>query len=141
MIGRLLSIYIYLRNTFFKDKDFFDPCPLNADFNGLIIDWKERNYVNPPYDRKGKEAFIIKAYREFRDYKRFTVMLIPANTETNIFHKVIVPNAKVILIKNRVKFKGFNSFNEYVTNKTGQTGSMFVIFGLKPEIMVLDLNK
>jgi len=42
--------------------EFFDPCPLNADFDGLNIGWKEINYINPPYSRMIKEAFIRKAY-------------------------------------------------------------------------------
>ena len=34
------------------DKEFnfnFDPCPSNPKFNGLEIEWRERNFVNPPY--------------------------------------------------------------------------------------------
>ena len=42
----------------------FDPCPLNSRFDGLLMDWKERNFINPPYSRKLKELFINKAYKE-----------------------------------------------------------------------------
>ena len=48
-----------------EEFDFnFDPCPINHDtnkWNGLEIDWKERNFINPPYSRKLKEAFVKKA--------------------------------------------------------------------------------
>jgi hypothetical protein len=131
-----------LKEKLIDNKEFFDPCPLNADFDGLKIEWKEINYINPPYSpSKLKEAFIKKALEESQKGK-ICIMLIPANTETKIFHETIVPNAEILLIKKRVKFKGHNSNNEYVTNKTGQTGSMFVIFGTnKREIKTIEVNE
>ena len=45
----------------------FDPCPLNHNlelWDGLVIDWKERNFINPPYSRELKEKFVIKAIEE-----------------------------------------------------------------------------
>ncbi|MCK5608990.1 hypothetical protein KAR91_44360 [Candidatus Pacearchaeota archaeon] len=133
-------IYDFLESTIFKDRKYFDPCPLYSTFDGLNIEWKDYNYINPPYNRKDKEAFIKKAYEESLKYK-LCVMLIPATTETDIFHNVIVPNAKVVLIRRRIKFKGHNSKGEYVTNKTGQSGSMFVIFGrdIEPGITTIEL--
>jgi len=122
-------IYIAIEKIFgIKKEMLFDPCPIERRFNGLDINWKKYNYVNPPYNRKGKEDFIRKAFEESKRGK-LSIMLIPANTETKIFHDIILPNAKVFLIKSRVKFKGYNSKGEYVTDKTGQTGSMFVLFG------------
>jgi len=131
-------IKLYVGNEF---GPYFDPCPLHATFDGLSIDWHEVNYINPPYTRKLKEAFIKKAYCE--SLKGNTcVMLIPATMETKIMHDIVFPNAEVRLIKGRVKFKGYNSYGEYVTNKAGQTGSMFVIFGpnVKPKIITVELE-
>ena len=107
--------------------DFFDPCPLNADFDGLKIDWKAVNYINPPYNRKDKELFIRKAYSEYLKGKT-CIMLLPVSTSTKIFHELIYPNAEIRFLKGRVKFKGYNSTGEYVTNKAGQHDSMLVIF-------------
>ena len=107
--------------------DFFDPCPLKAKFDGLSIDWKKVNYINPPYSQKLKEAFIHKAFEESKKGKT-CVMLIPASTETKIFHDVILPNAEIRFLKGRIKFHGINSKGDFVTNKTGLSGSMLVIF-------------
>ncbi len=108
-------------------KDFFDPCPINPTFDGLKIDWKEQNYINPPYDRKLKEAFIRKAFEESKKGK-LCVMLLPVSTSTKIFHEVIYPNAEIRFLKGRVKFIGINSKGEKVSDKCGQHDSMIVIF-------------
>ena len=45
----------------------FDPCPLNHDitlWDGLEIPWGKVNFINPPYSRKLKEAFVSKAVEE-----------------------------------------------------------------------------
>lgn len=138
--------YIYMlieRLTTLKKEDLFDPCPLNADFDGLSIDWKDYNYINPPYNITDKPKFVKKAYEEYKKGK-MCIMLIPATTETRWFHELIVPNALVYLIKGRVRFKGTNSKGEYVTDKTGQSGSMLIIFGdksYKSAIKTLDIEK
>lgn len=110
-----------------KGKWYFDPCPLNSVFDGLIIDWKEQNYINPPYDRLIKESFIRKAYEESKK-GNLCVMLLPVSTSTKIFHEVIYPNAEIRFLKGRVKFKGINTKGEEVSNKCGQHDSMIVIF-------------
>jgi hypothetical protein len=93
----------YIKAKYFNNKDFYDPCPLNADFNGLLINWKKRNYINPPYDRITKEKFIIKAYEESQKNK-ICVMLLPVSTSTAIFHNIILPNAEIEFLKGRIKF-------------------------------------
>jgi len=105
----------------------FDPCPLNSDFDGLEIDWKFTNFVNPPYSRRLKEAFIRKAYEESLKGK-LCLMLLPVSTSTRIFHEIIYPNAEIRFLKGRVKFEGVNTFGELVNNKRGMHDSMVVIF-------------
>lgn len=100
----------------------FDPCPLNLDEitnenDGLLIEWGERNYINPPYSRSLKEKFVIKAIEESKKGK-LCVMLLPVSTSTKLFHDHILPNAKEIrFVKGRIKFLGVNTKGEYVTNK------------------------
>ena len=107
----------------------FDPCPLNHDmrWDGLTIDWRSRNFVNPPYSRKLKEAFIKKAFQEWEKGKT-VVMLLPVSTSTQIFHKYIYPFAEIRFLKGRVAFSGYNTKGEYVTDKKPMHDSMIVIF-------------
>lgn len=106
----------------------FDPCPLNSKIDGLKIEWGKSNFVNPPYSRKLKEAFVIKAIEQ--SFKgKLCVMLLPVSTSTKLFHSYILPNAKDIkFLKGRVKFLGTNTKGEYVTDKAPMHDSMIVIF-------------
>ena len=107
----------------------FDPCPLHADFDGLSIDWGTRNFINPPYSRKLKEAFGKKAIQEAAKGK-LCVCLLPVSTSTVLFHDHILPNAKDIrFLRGRVKFIGVNTFGKAVSTKSGMHDSMLVIFG------------
>jgi site-specific DNA-methyltransferase (adenine-specific) len=116
----------------------FDPCPLMdannipPDKDGLIIDWGQRNYINPPYSKNIKEAFVKKAIQESKKGK-LCVMLLPVSTSTKLFHEHILPNADDIrFVKGRIKFLGTNTKGEFVTNKTPMHDSMIVVF--KPKI-------
>lgn len=73
----------------------FDPCPYQAQFDGLNIEWGKSNFVNPPYSRKLKEAFVHKALEQKAKGKR-SVLLLPVSTSTKLFHEVILPNAEKI---------------------------------------------
>jgi site-specific DNA-methyltransferase (adenine-specific) len=111
----------------------FDPCPLRAKFDGLSIDWGQRNFVNPPYSRKLKEAFIMKAIEQSQKAK-LCVMLLPVSTSTKIFHDHVLPNKKWMkFVRGRLKFAGINSEGVYVDNKCGQGDSMLVIFDGREE--------
>ena len=113
--------YIYepLNNEFNFD---FDPCPLNHNitkWNGLIVDWGKSNFVNPPYDRKTKEAFIKKGIDEYKKGKT-VVFLLPVSTSTKIFHEhILINNPEIRFIKGRIKF---------ADNKAGSFDNMLVIF-------------
>lgn len=138
---------------FYKDldKEFnfdFDPCPImyneiTPDKDGLLIEWGQRNFVNPPYSQKLKEAFILKALEESKKGK-LSVMLLPVSTSTKIFHEVILPNAKDIrFVRGRLAFAGINTKGQYVNwhnssidtpdgveqvRNSGMHDSMIVIF-------------
>jgi site-specific DNA-methyltransferase (adenine-specific) len=114
----------------------FDPCPLHADFDGLIIDWGKSNYINPPYNRLDKPAFIMKSYTEFKKGKS-CVMLIPSSTSTVLFHEIIIPFAHVRFLKGRVAFQGYNSKGEFTKTGKGKHDSMIVIFNkdYKPNLI------
>ena len=123
----------YIYDPLNKEFGFdFDPCPLREiitpETDGLLIEWGQSNFVNPPYTRHLKEAFILKAIEE-RKKGKTCVLLIPASTDTAIYHDYIVPNAKEIrFLRGRVKFKGINTKGVYVTNNCGMSGSMVVVF-------------
>lgn len=110
----------------------FDPCPLNSDKDGLLIEWGQRNYINPPYSLTLKAAFIVKAVEESKKQK-LCVMLLPVSTSTKIFHDIIQPNANEIrFVRGRIKFVGVNTFGDFVNNGTPMHDSMIVIFGSNP---------
>tara|TARA_R100000734_G_C3297885_1_gene88869 strand:+ start:308 stop:724 length:417 start_codon:yes stop_codon:yes gene_type:complete len=111
--------------------NLFDPCPFQHninDWDGLEIEWGDKNFINPPYSRKLKERFVKKAIEESKKGK-LCVMLIPVSTSTILFHEHILPNAKDIrFVKGRIKFIGYNTKGELVKNKCGMHDSMIVIF-------------
>lgn len=126
--GTPKEFYDKLNNEFHFD---FDPCPLNHDmskWDGLKTEWRNSNFINPPYSRKLKEAFIKKAIEESKKGK-LCVMLLPVSTSTVIFHDYILPNkTEIRFIKGRLRFSGINTFGETVSNKTGMHDSMVVVF-------------
>lgn len=82
--------------------DFFDPCPVNPQWNGLEINWKKINFVNPPYTLL--QEFVAKAISEsFED--KITVMLLPAKTDQSWFHTLIQNKYDIRWIEKRLKFK------------------------------------
>jgi phage N-6-adenine-methyltransferase len=121
-------------NKLNKEFDFdFDPCPLtfdpiHEDKDGLKIEWGQRNFINPPYSRNLKEAFVKKAIEESKKGK-LCILLLPVSTSTKLFHDYILPNAKEIrFIKGRIKFIGINTKGEKVHNKSPMHDSMIVVF-------------
>lgn len=135
--------YNDLNNRFGFD---FDPCPYQHDldeWDGLAVEWGNMNFVNPPYSRKLKEAFVKKALLEREKGKR-SVLLLPVSTSTTLFHDFIYPNASGIeFVRRRIPFIGINSKGDYVNwhmwertapkgvvhvKNSGMHDSMIVIF-------------
>jgi hypothetical protein len=108
----------------------FDPCPLNPspDVDGLLIEWGERNFINPPYNVKGKAAFINKAVEEMKKGK-LCVLLLPVSTSTKLFHDIILKNISepIRFFKGRIKFKGYRANGEYTESHSPMHDSMLAI--------------
>ncbi len=93
------------------DFDDFDPCPLNDNFNidGLKAEWAQKTFVNPPYSKlkttkKNGLGWIEKGHQEAQKGK-LIVFLLPARTDTEWFHNIILKNNyEVRFIKGRLKF-------------------------------------
>ena len=87
-----------------KDKyiGWFDPCPYpQPQEDGLLIEWKAQNFVNPPYNKL--EHWAKKCMVEYKKGKEVH-LLIPARTDTSYFHDYILPFATIEFIRKRLKF-------------------------------------
>ena len=89
-----------------QTKGMFDPCPINATFDGLKIEWQKRNFVNPPYSQLLK--WIEKSIEENNKGKE-VILLIPARTDTKAFKKLYDHGAKFLFITGRLKFNEANA--------------------------------
>lgn len=112
----------------------FDPCPLSnnkitPENDGLLKEWGSRNFINPPYSRKLKEAFVKKAIEESKKGK-LCVMLLPVSTSTELFHDFILPNqAEIRFVRGRIPFEGVNTFGKKVGRGSAPMhDSMIVVF-------------
>jgi phage N-6-adenine-methyltransferase len=79
-----------------KGKKYF-----TAKENGLLQSWQgHRVFCNPPYSEI--KLWVEKSVKE----KAFTVLLIPARTDTRWFHEFIYRKdyATILFIKGRLKF-------------------------------------
>lgn len=85
----------------------FDPCPVNPKFDGLKIEWKERNFVNPPY-RRELIKWLKKGYEESKKGK-LVVFLIPSRTDTRFWHDFVMKADEIRFIKGRLKFNGYKN--------------------------------
>lgn len=71
--------------------------------DGLTASWGDGTvYVNPPYS-KAKEPWVRKCI-EAGERGQKVVLLIPAHTDTRIFHEAMQTASAVCFIKGRVKF-------------------------------------
>ena len=88
-------------------------CPrfFSPEQNGLMQKWGGRHapevcWMNPPYG-KDLPRWIEKACRSSREDGATVVCLIPARTDTRVWHDVIFPHAAEIrYLRGRLKFGG-----------------------------------
>lgn len=74
--------------------------------DGLKQDWTgETVFCNPPYGRE-LPKWIRKCYQHFIGGGGTAVLLIPARTDTKVFHEYIYHKAEVRFLKGRLHFSG-----------------------------------
>jgi len=76
--------------------------------NGLLIDWKDRTYVNPPYSKP--EVWVDKAIEENKKGK-LIVMLLRMDTSTKWFKKLQEHGALFLWINGRLRFNNLKPAN------------------------------
>lgn len=89
----------------FMEKQYMDPCPYDPNFiiNALTIEWGEKCFVNPPYSNI--EPFVDKALDEIKMGKtKICYFLVPSNTGTKWFRKLVQNCHKIIFFTERLKF-------------------------------------
>lgn len=77
-------------------------------------DWAGQSvWLNPPYSRRSQAAFVRHAVAMARQARATCVILIPARTDTKLFHEVLwdadsrTPNVSELhFLKGRIKFVG-----------------------------------
>ena len=82
----------------------FDPCPANPTLDGLVVDWGDVNFCNPPYGREIPK-WIKRGYEEHQKGKT-VVFLIPSRTDTRWWHDYCMKADEIRYIKGRLKFDG-----------------------------------
>ena len=103
-----------------KCKNYFtiEDDGLKQDWGGHVV------FCNPPYGREIKH-WVEKSYKESLKPDTKVVMLIPARTDTQYWHKWIFPYAsKILFVKGRLKFgngKGSAPFPSAVVEFGGKT--------------------
>ena len=80
----------------YKEFNFdFDPCPYpRQQWDGLKVEWKDSNFMNPPYSET--EKWVRKAIEE-RNKGKTVVMLLRLDASTKWFRDLILPNAEIRL--------------------------------------------
>jgi site-specific DNA-methyltransferase (adenine-specific) len=85
--------------------------------DGLTNQWYTWTYCNPPYSEV--DNWVMKAHME-ADKGNYSVMLIPARTDTKWFHKIIYKKYEIRFLEGRLRFEG--------TEHSAPFPSMLVIF-------------
>jgi hypothetical protein len=86
----------------------FDPCPFpRPDWNGLEVDWKKLNFINPPFSEIPK--WLKKGMEELKKGRK-SVFLLTARTSSKYWFDLVFPNATDLLfLEGGVIFKGYEN--------------------------------
>lgn len=97
---------------------YYDPCPYQSKEDNLITDWKDKNFVNPPYSKL--KIWVNKCIEQHSKNKE-VMMLIPARTDTHAFKQLYDYGSHFVFISGRLKFSDSKSapFPSMIVNLVG----------------------
>jgi DNA N-6-adenine-methyltransferase (Dam) len=89
-------------DSFFMEYGWFDPCPIEPDFDGLSTVWEPDCFINPPYSETLKNAFIARGIGQFKEDSRFLWLMNYANSRAlSELHRIA---SAVCIPHKRIKF-------------------------------------
>lgn len=107
LFDQLDNEFLFQLDAAASDKNHKCETFYTKDDDALSKPWAKSTFVNPPYGRDiGK--WVEKAQRECNRGKT-VVMILPARTDTQWFHRYIYHRHEVRFINGRIKFGGSNN--------------------------------
>tara|TARA_R100000664_G_C2704322_1_gene103502 strand:+ start:428 stop:754 length:327 start_codon:yes stop_codon:yes gene_type:complete len=84
--------------------DWFDPCPFDPRWtkNGLMIDWPDKTFINPPYSSPMK--WVEKAIFHHNEGKRM-VLLLKHDSSTKWYKSLHQESASFLMVDRRLKYQ------------------------------------
>ena len=82
-------------------EDWFDPCPLHADFCGLATPWPDKVFINPPYS--DPKPWVEKAI-DYSEKGAKVVMLLKHDTSTEWYRMLHEHGSRFLMIQGRLKY-------------------------------------
>jgi len=103
LFSKLIGEFQFRLDSAATEKNCKHPYYYSMESDGLRQPWVTWTYCNPPYSRV--QDFIEKAKRE-QTNGNYSVLLVPARTDTNWFWDAAEQATEIRLLKGRLKFKG-----------------------------------
>lgn len=125
----------------------FDPCPLiKPDWDGLEIEWKSSNFVNPPFSSIKK--WLEKGIKESQKGKT-SVFLITARTSSKYWFDLVWGMADhIVFLEGATQFPGYKgklpiplAVVVYGSKKTKKERPIFPFCPKKRCVMAFDLGR
>ena len=99
----------------YKKQDMFDPCPVDPEWDGLVIPWRPTNYLNAPYGLT--QNFIEKAHLETLRGNTTVILYPTSKTDKPWFHQnVLAFDHEIRFVEGRLRFKNdkWQSMNSHM---------------------------
>jgi hypothetical protein len=91
---------------------WYDPCPLfglEAGLNGLVEEWPDRTFVNPPYSNP--KPWIEHGIKQHQEKGIMIVFLLKHDSSTRWYKLLHEANAEILLFSRRLKYQTGRSAN------------------------------